>query len=88
MSDKHTIIKELVQKRERLRRAIQEKAGLETQLLMEYLDIRHDELKAEFQDIKDAYESVRGMGTLIKWMAGLGASCAVIWAAIHGRTPS
>ena len=88
MSDKQTIIKELVEKRERLRRAIQEKAGLETQLLMEYLDIRHDELKAEFQDIKNAYESVRGMGTLIKWTAGLGASCAVIWAAIHGRTPS
>ena len=88
MIDKQTLIKELAEKRERLRRAIQEKASLETQLLMEYMDIRHEEGMAEFQDIKNAYESMRGIATLIKWTAGLGASCAVIWAAIHGTRPS
>jgi hypothetical protein len=88
MADKQTILKELAEKREHLRRAIQEKASIETQLLMEYLDIRHDEIKAEFQDIKDAYEAVRWVGTSFKWLLGLGASIAVIWASIWGhRTP-
>ncbi|MHB8354769.1 MAG: hypothetical protein ACYDCF_10110 [Burkholderiales bacterium] len=88
MPDKQTILKELAEKREKLRRAIQEKASIETQLLMEYLDIRHDEVKAEFQDIKNAYESVRGMGTMVRWLAGLGASVAMIWAAFHGGKAS
>jgi len=88
MSDKQSILNDLAEKRERLRHSIQEKASIETQLLMEYLDIRHDEIKAEFQDIKNAYESVKGMGTMIKWLAGLAASCAMIWAAFHGGKPS
>ncbi len=88
MADKQAKLEILSEKREQLRRTIQEKASIETQLLMQYLDVRHDEIKAEFQDVKDAYETFTGMGTAVKWLAGLGASGAVIWAALHGnKTP-
>ncbi len=67
---------------------IKSKASDETRLLMEYIDAKHREMRAEFKaDIKDvtrAYETIKGVPTVIKWVLAVSGSIALIWAAIHG----
>ncbi|OYZ43523.1 MAG: hypothetical protein B7Y20_14545 [Acidovorax sp. 16-64-162] len=55
---------------------------------MDYIDAKHDEMKAEIKaDIKDvtrAYETIKGVPTVIKWVVGVAGGLAAIWAAVHG----
>lgn len=41
-------------------------------------------LTASMGDLSSAWNNAKGIVSFIKWCAGLAASIAVVWAAIHG----
>ena len=59
----------------------------EYQVLARYIDALHAEQSAQIQDMRQAFETGKGALFIVKWAAGLGAACAVIWGAIHGQVP-
>ena len=44
-----------------------------------------DALTASIEDLLLAWNASRGLLTMIKWLAGLGAAVAVIWATWNGH---
>ena len=69
--------------------AIKARGSEDIKLLMDYIDAKHEELaaqiRAEFKDVTQAYQTAKGIGWTIKVLLGFGSACAVIWAAIHGQ---
>ncbi|MBC7074648.1 MAG: hypothetical protein H5T98_00970 [Syntrophomonadaceae bacterium] len=88
MSDAEKEIERLRAERAAIAAEIRSRGSEDIRLLMDYIDAKHDEMKAEIKsDIKDvtrAYEMIKGVPTVIKWIVGIGASIAVIWGAIKG----
>lgn len=88
MSDAEKEIERLRMERAEIAAAIRSRGSEDIRLLMDYIDAKHDEMKAEIKaDIKDvtrAYETIKGVPTVIKWVVGVAGGLAAIWAAVHG----
>jgi len=88
MSDAEKELERLRADRAAIAAEIKSKASHETRLLMEYIDAKHDEMRAEFKsDVKDvvrAYEMIKWVPTVIKYIVGIGSGIALAWAAIKG----
>lgn len=88
MTDAQKELERLRSERAAIAAELRSKASAETRLLMDYLDAKHEEFKAEIKadihDVTRAYETIKGVPTVIKWLVGIGASIAMTWAAIKG----
>ncbi len=56
----------------------------EYRVLVRYLDARLDAQEQSTQDLRQAFETGKGALVAIKWVAGLAAALAAIWAGFHG----
>ena len=69
--------------------AIKAKGSDDIKLLMSYIDAKHSELaveiRSDFANITQAYETAKGIGWTIKMLLGVSSAAAVIYAAIHGQ---
>lgn len=88
MSEAEKEIDRLRAERAAIADEIKSRASAETQLLMEYIDAKHAETEAKIEakvsDVVRAYEMIKGVPTVIRWVVGICASVAVIWGAIKG----
>ena len=44
-------------------------------------------LSASISNLTEAWSGAKGFLVIVKWTAAFSASCAVVWAAIHGKNP-
>lgn len=49
-----------------------------------HVDSRLDEQDILLREIRDAFRASKTGVAIVKWLAGLGAAAAVIWANLHG----
>lgn len=88
MSDAEKELERLCIERAEIASEIRKRGSDDIRLLMDYIDAKHEEMKAEIKaDIKDvtrAYETIKGAPTVIKWVVGVTSGIAAIWALLHG----
>jgi predicted nucleic acid-binding Zn-ribbon protein len=59
----------------------------ELQLEMKNLSETVNQLSKSISDMTEAWRTAKGIVSGVKWLSAIGASCAVVWAALHGKTP-
>jgi len=77
MADSQTTI-------ENLREQI-DKLPVEYRVIVRYLDVKLDMQEQSTRELKQAFETARGALTAVKWLAGVGAAIAAIWAGFHAN---
>lgn len=88
MSEMEKELERLRAERAAIAAEIRSRGSEDIRLLMDYIDAKHNEMrteiKADISDVTRAYETIKGVPTVIKWVVGVAGGLAVIWAAIHG----
>ena len=56
----------------------------EFRLIVRYMDARMDAQDEHNAELRRAFETGKGALVAIKWLAGLAAALAAIWAGFHG----